>query len=103
MFKTFDVTGSIIVTPETKDEAYRKIKERLDELDIKYETEEKQVQFTAINVTLKFSTIKAVKHLLKLVGAPEEELNYLAKVKSVVVATAKDLLNNLLSSIKDIK
>lgn len=100
MFKTLDVHGSIIVTDETKDEAYKRIKERLDELELNYETEERKVEFTEIKVTLKLSTLKAVKHLFKLVAAPEEEIKYLSKVKSVVVATARDILMNVLQSIK---
>lgn len=41
-----------------------------------------------------------IKHLFKIVRAPEEEIKYLAKVKSVVEATARDILTQVLQSIK---
>ena len=41
-----------------------------------------------------------IKHMFNLVAAPENEIKYLCKVKSVVMATARDILNNVLQSIK---
>lgn len=87
-----DINGSIIVTDETKEKALSTIKQRLDELELKYEVEEVERKFTELRVTVKLSTLKAIKHLFTLVKAPEEEIKYLAKVKSVVEATAKDIL-----------
>lgn len=95
-----DINATIIVTDDTKEQALQKIDERLKELDIKYETSERQVTFTEIKVTLKLNTMKAIKHLFNLVKAPEEEIKYLCKVKSIVEATARDILTQVLQSIK---
>lgn len=95
-----DINATIIVTDDTKEQALQKIDERLKELDIKYETSERQVTFTEIKVTLKLNTMKTIKHLFNLVKAPEEEIKYLCKVKSIVEATARDILTQVLQSIK---
>lgn len=97
-----DVQGHIIVTTETKEKAYEKLQERLNELGLEYETSEREVTFTEIKVTLKLSKLRMIKHLFTLVGAPEQEIKYLSKVASVVKATAEDLLRNLFQSIKGV-
>ena len=88
------------VTDETKAEALRKLDERMKELDLKYSVSEKEVTFTELTVTLDISKLKMIKHLFTLVKAPEEEIKYLSKVKSIVVATARDILGQVLQSIK---
>lgn len=94
------IDGKLIVTDETKAEALRKLDERMKELDLKYEVTEKEVTFTELTVTLDISKLKMIKHLFTLVKAPEEEIKYLSKVKSIVVATARDILGQVLQSIK---
>lgn len=95
-----NIDGAIIVTEETKQTAYEKLEERLKELGLDYETSEREVTFTEIKVTLKLSKLKMLKHLFTLVKAPEEEIKYLIKIKSVVAITAKDILNQVLQSIR---
>lgn len=92
--------GKIIVTDDTKTEVTNTIKKRLDELELNYDITERKVEFTELTVTLKLDTLKAVKHLFKVVSAPDEEIKYLAKVKSVVEATAKDIITTILKSVK---
>lgn len=94
------IDGKLIVTDETKTVALEKLDERLKELGIDYEVSEKEVKFTELTVTLKLSKLKMIKHMFTLVKAPEEEIKYLVKVKSVVEATAKDILNSVLQSIR---
>ena len=94
------IDGKLIVTDETKAEALRKLDERMKELDLKYSVSEKEVIFTELTVTLDISKLKMIKHLFTLVKAPEEEIKYLSKVKSIVVATARDILGQVLQSIK---
>ena len=94
------IDGKLIVTDETKAEALRKLDERMKELDLKYSVSEKEVTFTELTVTLAISKLKMIKHLFTLVKAPEEEIKYLSKVKSIVVATARDILGQVLQSIK---
>ena len=94
------IDGKLIVTDETKTEALRKLDERMKELDLKYSVSEKAVTFTELTVTLDISKLKMIKHLFTLVKAPEEEIKYLSKVKSIVVATARDILGQVLQSIK---
>ena len=94
------IDGKLIVTDETKAEALRKLDERMKGLDLKYSVSEKEVTFTELTVTLDISKLKMIKHLFTLVKAPEEEIKYLSKVKSIVVATAKDILTQVLQSIK---
>ena len=94
------IDGKLIVTDETKAEALRKLDERMKELDLKYSVSEKEVTFTELTVTLDISKLKMIKHLFTLVKAPEEEIKYLTKVKSVVLATARDILSQVLQSIK---
>lgn len=96
-----DINGSIIVTNETKDKTLETIKQRLDELELKYEVKEVERTFTELQVTVKLSTLKAIKHLFTLVKAPEEEIKYLAKVKSVVEATAKDILMSVFKRVDE--
>lgn len=94
------IDGKLIVTADTKQKALETIDERLKELGLEYEVTEKEVAFTELTVTLKLSKLKMIKHLFQLVKAPEDEIKYLAKVKSVVVATAKDILTQVLQSVK---
>lgn len=94
------IDGKLIVTDETKEQALKKLDERMKELDLKYEVTEKPVTFTELTVTLDISKLKVIKHIFTLVKAPEEEIKYLTKVKSIVVATAKDILTQVLQSIK---
>ena len=96
-----DINGSIIVTDKTKEKALNTIKQRLDELELKYEVKEVERTFTELQVTVKLSTLKAIKHLFTLVKAPEEEIKYLAKVKSVVEATAKDILMSVFKRVDE--
>lgn len=92
--------GKLIVTDETKAEALRKLDERMKELDLKYSVSEKEVTFTELTVTLDISKLKMIKHLFTLVKVPEDEIKYLSKVKSIIVATARDILGQVLQSIK---
>lgn len=94
------IDGKLIVTDETKAEALRKLDERMKELDLKYSVSEKEVTFTELTVTLDISKLKMIKHIFTLVKAPEDEIKYLSKVKSIVVATARDILGQVLQSIK---
>lgn len=94
------VDGKLIVTEQTKEEALKKLDERMKELDLKYTVEEKPVEFIELTVTLDISKLKMIKHIFTLVKAPEEEIKYLSKVKSIVVATARDILSQVLQSIK---
>ena len=94
------IDGKLIVTEETKAGVLKKLDERMKELDLKYEVTEKEVTFTELTVTLDLSKLKLIKHLFTIVKAPEEEIKYLTKVKSIVVATAKDILTQVFQSIK---
>lgn len=94
------IDGKLIVTDETKAEALRKLDERMKELNLKYSVSEKEVTFTELTVTLDISKLKMIKHLFTLVKAPEEEIKYLSKVKSIVLATARDILSQVLQSVK---
>ena len=94
------IDGKLIVTDETKAEALRKLDERMKELDLKYTVEERPITLTELTVTLDISKLKMIKHLFTLVKAPEEEIKYLSKIKSIVVATARDILGQVLQSIK---
>lgn len=94
------IDGKLIVTEETKEQALKKLDERMKELDLKYIVEERPITLTELTVTLDISKLKVIKHIFTLVKAPEEEIKYLTKVKSIVVATAKDILTQVLQSIK---
>lgn len=95
-----NIDGKLIVTSETKDKALETLEARMKELELDYEVSEKEVTFTELTITLKLSKLKMIKHLFELVKAPENEIKYLTKVKSVVMATAKDILTQVLQSIK---
>ena len=95
-----NIDANIIVSNDTKDKALSKIDERLKELGIDYEVKEESIQLTKIIVTLKLSKLSMIKHMFKLVSAPDDEIKYLCKIKSIVEATARDILNNVLRSIK---
>ena len=95
-----NVDAYLIVSNETKDEALQKIDERMKALKLDYEVTEKEVTFTQLTITLKLSKLSMITHMFNLVTAPENEIKYLCKVKSVVMATARDILNNVLQSIK---
>lgn len=95
-----NIDANLIVSNDTKDEALQKIDERMKALKLDYEVTEKEVTFTQLTITLKLSKLSMIKHMFNLVAAPESEIKYLCKVKSVVMATARDILNNVLQSIK---
>lgn len=94
------IDGKLIVTEDTKADALKKLDERMKELDLKYTVEEHPITLTELTVTLDLSKLKMIKHLFTLVKAPEEEIKYLSKVKSIVVATARDILGQVFKSIK---
>lgn len=94
------VDGKLIVTDETKEKALETIAERMKELELDYKVTERKVEFTELTVELDISRLKAIKHIFNLVKAPEDEIKYLSKVKSIVIATAKDILTQVLQSVK---
>lgn len=94
------VDGKLIVTDETKEKALETIAERMKELELDYKVTERKVEFTELTVELDVSKIKVIKHIFNLVKAPEDEIKYLSKVKSIVIATAKDILTQVLQSVK---
>lgn len=94
------VDGKLIVTDETKEKALETIAERMKELGLDYKVTERKVEFTELTVELDVSRLKVIKHIFNLVKAPEDEIKYLSKVKSIVIATAKDILTQVLQSVK---
>ena len=94
------VDGKLIVTDETKGKALETIAERMKELGLDYKVTERKVEFTELTVELDVSRLKVIKHIFNLVKAPEDEIKYLSKVKSIVIATAKDILTQVLQSVK---
>lgn len=94
------VDGKLIVTDETKEKALETIAERMKELELDYKVTERKVEFTELTVELDVSRLKVIKHIFNLVKAPEDEIKYLSKVKSIVIATAKDILTQVLQSVK---
>lgn len=94
------VDGKLIVTDETKEKALETIAERMKELGLDYKVTERKVEFTELTVELDVSRLKVIKHIFNLVKAPEDEIKYLSKVKSIVIATARDILTQVLQSVK---
>ena len=94
------VDGKLIVTDETKEKALETIAERMKELELDYKVTERKVDFTELTVELDVSRLKVIKHIFNLVKAPEDEIKYLSKVKSIVIATARDILTQVLQSVK---
>lgn len=94
------VDGKLIVTDETKEKALETIAERMKELELDYKVTERKVEFTELTVELDVSKLKVIKHIFNLVKAPEDEIKYLSKVKSIVIATARDILTQVLQSVK---
>lgn len=94
------IDGKLIVTEETKQKAIKTITERMKELGLDFNITEREVRFTEITVTLELSKLKVIKHLFTLVKAPKDEIKYLAKVQSIVKATAKDILTQVIQSVK---
>lgn len=94
------VDGKLIVTDETKEKALETIAERMKELELDYKVTERKVEFTELTVELDVSRLKVIKHIFNLVKAPEDEIKYLSKVKSIVIATARDILTQVLQSVK---
>lgn len=93
-------TVKLIVSPETVDKQKEVLKQRLDELKLDYEITDADITYKEITVKLNISKLRMIKHLFKLVGAPDEEIKYLCKVKSVIFATANDILNNIVKSVR---
>ena len=94
------VDGKLIVTDETKEKALETIAERMKELELDYKVTERKVEFTELTVELDVSKLKVIKHIFNLVKAPEDEIKYLSKVKSIVAATTRDILTQVLQSVK---
>lgn len=94
------VDGKLIVTDETKEKALETIAKRMKELELDYKVSERKVEFTELTVELDISKLKVIKHIFNLVKAPEDEIKYLSKIKSIVIATAKDILTQVLQSVK---
>ena len=89
-----------IIIPLTSKEAFvTELKSRLDELELSYKLKTKNVKFTEVTVAL--DTKKdVIKHLFNLVKAPQEEIEYLCKAKSIVEATARDIISTVVNQIK---
>lgn len=94
------VDGKLIVTDETKEKALETIAERMKELGLDYKVTERKVEFTELTVELDVSKLKVIKHIFNLVKAPQEEIEYLCKAKSIVEATARDIINSVINSIR---
>lgn len=89
-----------IIIPLADKEAFvTELKSRLDELELSYKLKTKNVKFTEVTVAL--DTKKdVIKHLFNLVKAPQEEIEYLCKAKSIVEATARDIISTVVNQIK---
>lgn len=89
-----------IIIPLANKEAFvAELKSRLDELELSYKLKTKNVKFTEVTVAL--DTKKdVIKHLFNLVKAPQEEIEYLCKAKSIVEATARDIISTVVNQIK---
>ena len=89
----------IIIPLASKEAFVTELKSRLDELELSYKLKTKNVKFTEVTVAL--DTKKdVVKHLFNLVKAPQEEIEYLCKAKSIVEATARDIISTVVNQIK---
>lgn len=93
-------TVKLIVSPETVDKQKEVLKQRLDELKLDYEITDADITYKEITVKLNISKLRMIKHLFKLVGAPDEEIKYLCKIKSVIFAAANGILNNIVKSVR---
>ena len=89
-----------IIIPLTSKEAFvTELKSILYELELSYKLKTKNVKFTEVTVAL--DTKKdVIKHLFNLVKAPQEEIEYLCKAKSIVEATARDIISTVVNQIK---
>lgn len=89
-----------IIIPLTSKEAFvTELKSRLDELELSYKLKTKNVKFTEVTVALDAKK-DVIKHLFNLVKAPQEEIEYLCKAKSIVEATARDIISTVVNQIK---
>ena len=89
----------IIIPAEAKGEFTKTLKSKLDELELSYKLKTKNVKYT--EVTIQLDTSKdLIKHLFNLVKAPQEEIEYLCKAKSIVEATARDIINSVVNNIR---
>ena len=89
----------IIIPYDAKDEFTKTLKSKLDELELSYKLKTKNVKY--VEVTIKLDTKKdVIKHLFNLVKAPQEEIEYLCKAKSIVEATARDVINSVVNNIR---
>lgn len=87
----------IIIPMEKKDEFTTNLKSKLDELELTYKLKTKNVKFTEVTVSFELKK-DLVKHIFNLVGAPQEEIEYLCKAKSIVEATVRDFISTLVHS-----
>lgn len=89
----------IIIPAEAKEEFTKTLKSKLDELELSYKLKTKNVKY--VEVTIQLDTKKdVIKHLFNLVKAPQEEIEYLCKAKSIVEATARDIINTVVNQIR---
>ena len=95
----FKPTVTIYAHPSDKEQIKTNLEQSLKETKIPYELSEENITLTEYKVTFNITTLAVIKHLFKLVGAPEEEIKYLCKVASVIERTAKDVLNSLVQNV----
>ena len=89
----------IIIPYDTKEEFTTALKSKLDELELSYKLKTKAVKYTEVTIQLD-ATKDLIKHLFNLVKAPAEEIEYLCKAKSIVEATARDIINSVVNNIR---
>lgn len=95
----FKPTVTIYAHPNDKEQIKQGLEESLKEVKIPYTIEEEDITLTEYKVSFEISTLAVIKHIFKLVDAPEEEIKYLCKVGSVIERTAKDVLNSLVQNV----
>ena len=89
----------IIIPYDAKEEFTNTLKSKLDELELSYKLKTKNVKYTEVTIQLDTSR-DLIKHLFNLVKAPQEEIEYLCKAKSIVEATARDIINSVVNNIR---
>lgn len=94
------IDAKVVVTPDAKFKIREQIDKKMSELELPYKIIEKDITITELTVEVDLKTKKVMEHIFNLVKAPEDEIKYLIKIKSMVVATAKDILNSVLKGLE---
>ena len=96
----FSITANAVLPKDKVKNVKEFVTNATKQIGISVSFKEEKVETTNLVITFSVNAGKAIKELLRKSGAPENEINALSKIKSVVESTLGNIANNILQQLQ---